>query len=1128
MASKIPNIESYKVDGKVDKTLMPTRILKKYEAIYEKYNQLITPLLSQDSSIQPESEVKVISEPYGVVSYETNPSKDKTKEFVNIIQPQIQQQAYKENIGKDANDMFMYGLRWTRKSNSKAPLNNKSYANKGLPINDAKASDNYVYDTVDQNGNPLAPVSDLLPIISEIENSLGIDMSNYDAVIGNIYLPGQNISTHRDTTESLSARNYPVLVYTIGNNSGISVYENEKKPGSTSFASDKKTTINTKNGSIYTFGMDGKGRFEVAHDTPKGISRDVDFPPITMPNGKVITNYTITLTFRRAADLEQGMPSSPEKLNKSEESTQSSTISDKVLEGDIFTLHGIPVITTNLGGIHGAGLAQAAKAKGLIKQGDGSFKANEKVVQLPVKKKWSDSMAMNDNMKLLKEGLRSLIKVSKENPSNNYLLPLAGLGHGEGSIEGILPLLIKTVQSSPNIKIVLPAADVNLGRQGTVRKDYTRENLPKIKQMLSEAGLMNAQQSTSTEVDTESVTTATEEVAQPVTAELTPGQYVKYNNETYIVTQENNNGTIQIYNPNLVGASNKISVSKDKLTALKSKAKIVENKGANYIVTPSNTIISMTSNKVMKYLENDGNKKAILEKAGNNITKAPEVKVEQTNYLTETKSQPQSQMSFKPANKQQEDAITAIKDFIENGNPQEIFMLEGKAGTGKTTMVQEALADSVAKGKNIQIAALSHKAKLVLASKLEERYTKKSGSRSNAGLLGMTMDQENGEFEPGYGMERPIENADIIVIDEASMVNEESLGLIMSEKRRGAKVIFLGDRGQLPPIRKLSSDEISPVFESPNKASLTERVRQGEESPILPFADYFWDNSESSSPKANPIPEGEIKDTHSEKGNLVFINNLNDAFDDVVETFRKGVNEKNFNVRKIATYRNSTKQSYNNKIRREIFGEEVPQFVVKDQIMFQNNYTLDKYTTFSNSDEFAIEQVNETTKNGYKVFDIGVIMSSKENKLTYFPVIHKEDKAKIDEDVSKRFEAAKAMPKGDLRKFAYQQAWSLKGMFAEIDYSYAITSHKSQGSTYDNVIVDLKDIYGVGATSNKSKSQSVYTALTRAKNTAIVITSKSETNNDNVKKSLSISKKITLTKEQQDKADEKKKYCNPG
>ena len=177
-------------------------------------------------------------------------------------------------------------------------------------------------------------------------------------------------------------------------------------------------------------------------------------------------------------------------------SIQATVNKTKVLEGDIFALPGIPVITTNLGGVHGAGLAQAAKAKGLITQGDGNFKATNTVVQLPVKKKWSDSMAMNNNMELLKESLRSLIKTARDNKSNTYLLPLAGLGHGEGSVENILPLLIKTVQAEDNIKLVLPAENVNLGRQGTVRKDTTRENMPKIKAILKEAGLLSTQPST--------------------------------------------------------------------------------------------------------------------------------------------------------------------------------------------------------------------------------------------------------------------------------------------------------------------------------------------------------------------------------------------------------------------------------------------------------------------------------------------------------------------------------------------------------------------------------------------------------------------------------------------------------
>lgn len=163
---------------------------------------------------------------------------------------------------------------------------------------------------------------------------------------------------------------------------------------------------------------------------------------------------------------------------------------EKVIEGDIFALPGIPVITTNLGGVHGAGLAQLAKAKGLIKQGEGAFMASDKVVQLPVKMKWSDSMATGNNMLLLKESLRSLINVAKAKPGNTYLLPLAGLGHGEGTVSEIMPLLIATVKSVPNIKLVLPAQGVNLGREGTVRKDSTREKMPEIKATLEEAGLI--------------------------------------------------------------------------------------------------------------------------------------------------------------------------------------------------------------------------------------------------------------------------------------------------------------------------------------------------------------------------------------------------------------------------------------------------------------------------------------------------------------------------------------------------------------------------------------------------------------------------------------------------------------
>jgi hypothetical protein len=72
--------------------------------------------------------------------------------------------------------------------------------------------------------------------------------------------------------------------------------------------------VSTKNGSIYTFGMGGKGRFELTHSTPINDAKVGTQPPITLPNGQVITNYTITLTFRRSQDLTAGMPISPAKL----------------------------------------------------------------------------------------------------------------------------------------------------------------------------------------------------------------------------------------------------------------------------------------------------------------------------------------------------------------------------------------------------------------------------------------------------------------------------------------------------------------------------------------------------------------------------------------------------------------------------------------------------------------------------------------------------------------------------------------------------------------------------------------------------------------------------------------------
>jgi predicted NAD-dependent protein-ADP-ribosyltransferase YbiA (DUF1768 family) len=298
---------------------------------------------AQQAVAQPStlpSKVKVISPDYGVVQVETNPTEEDTQKIVNLIAPQIQKQAYKENVGNNVNWQFSFGKMWSRVNLKAKPLLINSFAGvnkvqqqienlkkEGKIVDKKKFI--YDYHELDQDGNPLPSIKELQPLIDQIQNALGIDMSNYDSMLGNIYLDNQSIQPHKDTTESKSAEGYPVIVYTIGNNSSLGIWDNAK--GKMTFQgaykedyTGKKPTneVVTKNGSVYTFGMDGKGRFNLTHTTPLGNVKEKPYDPITLSDGRVITKYTITLTFRRAADLEPGMPTTPAKLTTTQPSTQ--------------------------------------------------------------------------------------------------------------------------------------------------------------------------------------------------------------------------------------------------------------------------------------------------------------------------------------------------------------------------------------------------------------------------------------------------------------------------------------------------------------------------------------------------------------------------------------------------------------------------------------------------------------------------------------------------------------------------------------------------------------------------------------------------------------------------------------
>ena len=470
-------------------------------------------------------------------------------------------------------------------------------------------------------------------------------------------------------------------------------------------------------------------------------------------------------------------------------------------------------------------------------------------------------------------------------------------------------------------------------------------------------------------------------------------------------------------------------------------------------------------------------------------------------------STPTSSITY---NKEQQTAIDAAVDFLNNGNPEEFFVVEGKAGTGKTTIAQEILNQAAPFG-GVFTGAVSNKAVEVIEKKFVEANID-SDFGSIARLIGATENPVTGEFKvdpESYAFKNaPIHKAGTLVIDEASMITEQALELIMKHKRPGTKVLFLGDIGQLPPIRdkKTSTPEqqsaLSPVFEGVNKASLVTRVRQGEGSAILPFADHFWDSSTQGEQNASPAP----KEAYTNSEGLTFTSSVSaegtkiNKF--IVDEFAKAVETGDTNHIKVVTYRNATVDSINNYIREKIFGKEAKTFEEGEIVMFQNNGKTKSSDgqdlVFNNAEEVSLKNVKEEGVKTYRALGISVDVRGQDASYeaegeidveVFLP--HPSEKDKVQGFINDMRNAVLAMPKYDQRD-AWQQFFAVQSSIPMVKHAYAITSHKSQGSTYDIAIINEKDIKSVSATDSITKNRAIYTALTRPKHQAIVITDKVE------------------------------------
>ena len=174
-------------------------------------------------------------------------------------------------------------------------------------------------------------------------------------------------------------------------------------------------------------------------------------------------------------------------------------------------------------------------------------------------------------------------------------------------------------------------------------------------------------------------------------------------------------------------------------------------------------------------------------------------------------------------------ALAKLREFL--AGPERFFCLIGPAGSGKTLIVQRFLYEQVMIWKRkVACSAPTNKAVKVIKNMGQRMGYDFAAHVTYATLhqllgLKLVINQRTGrpEFLPDWKNPPNFDNLDIIVVDEGSMTNTELFEILDRYVEAPAKVVFIGDAYQLPPV----GEELSPVFTISDQAELTEIMRHG-------------------------------------------------------------------------------------------------------------------------------------------------------------------------------------------------------------------------------------------------------------------------------------------------------------
>lgn len=467
-------------------------------------------------------------------------------------------------------------------------------------------------------------------------------------------------------------------------------------------------------------------------------------------------------------------------------------------------------------------------------------------------------------------------------------------------------------------------------------------------------------------------------------------------------------------------------------------------------------------------------------------------------------------------NSQQKEVIKQIDDFINS--PNEFAMtISGWAGTGKTTLM-EIVNKRYWMSHTVHFAATTHKAAGVLKEKVGKKvFTVNSlfGIMIETDMEGETYDVSKKARKLSDDKVKP---NSIIIIDEASMLSIQNyIDVVLKAKERKCKIIFIGDSAQLSPVNE---DDISIVFRNTDHriVELTKVMRTDDNS-IL---------DESSSVRLNG---GYTYISHVNKeGNGVRYINNNDVKEilNVIDTHIDGLKD-DPNYFRVLTYTNANVEKLNRMIRKKLGYDGLnPQ--TGEPLMAYSNWgymgmgmsgaiykivNSEAYTVKSINNEYdedirdMITYSNEARLDDYNlhIIDIEVedslgnpidvplidVKNNQHNReivvALAYEKVHQWNKYREAEDKVERLKCLEKINSIDEFLFVNDNVYDKYGTLIQakvIDYGYAHTIHKSQGSTFKHVLINDDDI--CRCLDNNVRRQLRYVAITRAQTSANIIT----------------------------------------